>query len=377
MTSIPSQIYLDYNATTPLLPEAVHAMTHALTEGFGNPSSGHWAGRAAKRLLQQARHDIGALVGASARDVVLLSGATEALNQVLGQAVRQGGRIVIGAVEHAAVGAALKNAGCKTVEVVPVEASGRVDPDRFLAAVDAGPPPVLAVLMAANNVTGIIQPVVELTEALRDRGVPFLVDAVQFAGKLPVTFRPDYLVLAGHKFGGPKGVGALVLGQDATLTAMIAGGGQEGARRGGTEAVPAVVGMGAAAAAIRDGRLTEAARLSALRDALEMTLTEQLPGSYVLGANAERLPNTSSFMLPPGIEADAVVDYLDQAGIAVSAGSACHADSREPSAVLLAMGITPDSCFRALRISLGHATVEADVLRLAEVLPGIVAAVRG
>ena len=363
------RIYLDYNATAPLLPAAREAVISALDHGFGNPSSKHWAGRAAHALVKEARAAVAALAGAAPEQVLFTSGATEALHQALVSAGP--GRIVASAVEHPAVFAAARLLGGREVTSVAPEPGGRLDPDAVLAAVDAGPPPALVAVMAANNVTGLEHPVGALAAALRARGVPLLVDAVQFAGKRPIDFAPDYLVLTGHKLGGPKGVGALVARSGARLAPHIDGGGQEGGLRGGTEPVPAIAGFGAAAAWTLEHLATLGATYAALRDHLEGALLAALPGAFVVGAGLARLPNTSAFVLPPGVEAEAVMGRLNRAGVAVSAGSACHSGSLEPSPVLLATGLTPAEAFRALRLSLGHATTRGEIDRVAELLPAI------
>lgn len=364
--STSDRIYLDYNATAPLLAAARAAMMAALDGAFGNPSSKHWAGRAAHAVVKEARAAVARLASSEPDHVIFTSGATEAIHQVIRS--QPAGRLVCSAVEHPAVfGAA--GLGAREVTRVRPAHHGPVTAAAVLAAVDDGPPPALVCVMAANNETGIVNPVDELVAPLRERGVPFLVDAVQYAGKLPIRCAPDYLVVAAHKFGGPKGIGALIVHPAAPLAPLFDGGGQERGKRSGTEPVPAIAGFGGAAAwtAERLGALTE--RYATLRDRLEAGLLAALPGAFVVGQGAVRLPNTSSFVLPPGVESESVMSHLNRAGVAVSAGSACHSGSVLPSAVLLAAGLTPDETFRTLRLSLGHGTTEDEIDRVLDLLP--------
>ena len=225
-----SMIYLDYNATTPVLPEAQAATADALARAWGNPSSAHAAGRAAAEVLTTARGQIASAVGVPTDTVTFVSGATEAINHAVHAAGP--GRVLVSAVEHPAVLEATRLRPGRKLELLPVDGWGQVDVAEVLSRVDAGPAALVAI-MAANNETGVLNPVDELVEPLRERGVLFLVDAVQMAGKLPVTARPDYLVLAAHKLGGPKGIGALITRPGAKVPALIAGGGQERGLRSG------------------------------------------------------------------------------------------------------------------------------------------------
>ncbi|PKN57758.1 MAG: cysteine desulfurase [Deltaproteobacteria bacterium HGW-Deltaproteobacteria-14] len=365
-TSTSDRIYLDYNATAPVLPAARAAMVAALDSAFGNPSSKHWAGRAAHAVIKEARAAIARLAGAEPDHVVFTSGATEAIHQVIRS--QPAGRLVCGAVEHPAVFGAAALYGREVTRVAPLR-HGPITAAAVLAAVDDGPPPALVCVMAANNETGIVNSVDDLIAPLRERGVPLLVDAVQYAGKLPIRCAPDYLVVAAHKFGGPKGAGALVVHPTAPLAALFDGGGQERGKRSGTEPVPAIAGFGAAAAWTIERLATLTVRYATLRDRLETGLLAALPGSFVVGREAARLPNTSSFVLPPGVESEAVMSHLNRAGVAVSAGSACHSGSVLPSPVLLAAGLTPDETFRALRLSLGHGTTDDEIDRVLDLLP--------
>ncbi len=365
-----SMIYLDYNATTPVLPEAQAATADALARAWGNPSSAHAAGRAAAEVLTTARGQIASAVGVPTDTVTFVSGATEAINHAVHAAGP--GRVLVSAVEHPAVLEATRLRPGRKLELLPVDGWGQVDVAEVLSRVDAGPAALVAI-MAANNETGVLNPVDELVEPLRERGVLFLVDAVQMAGKLPVTARPDYLVLAAHKLGGPKGIGALITRPGAKVPALIAGGGQERGVRGGTEPIPAIAGFGAAMAVVEATRDAEAVRLAELRDRLQVGLLAALPGAEAVGAKAPRLPNTLCMLLPSGAQGAAMVTACDAEGVAISAGSACHAGEIRASRVLRQMGYTPDEAVRAVRISLGPATTAAHIDLVLELIPRLVA----
>ncbi len=366
-------LYLDHNATTPVLPEAQAAMATALSECWGNPSSGHAAGRAARAVVEDARKAIAELVDADRGSrVIFVSGATEGINQVIASVPQ--GRLVTTALEHPAVHAAAGRRDDLSVDLVPVEESGHVDALRLLEVVDANDPPSLVCCMAANNETGVVQPIGELVPPLRARGVRLMVDASQMAGRLPLNFEaPDYLVLTAHKLGGPKGVGAIVVGEGIDLSPLIVGGGQEGDLRSGTEPVPAIAGFGAAAQVVLDSRQEEASRLWSLREAMVRHLMHSLPGSRVIGLGAPRLPNTLSFVLPEGASATAVKAALDADGICVSSGSSCHEGHDAPSTVLTAMGVPADEAMRVLRISMGRLNTAEDIGRFVQRLPEVVA----
>lgn len=369
------RVYLDYNATTPLLPAAREAIIQAL-DAFGNPSSGHWAGREAKRVLATARAQVAALAERRPEDVIFTSGATEAIHQAVLSAGP--GRVVLSAIEHPAVPGAAHVLGERELDVVAPHAHGALRAEDVLARVDAGLRPALVAVMAANNVTGVLQPIGPLGPALRERGVPFLVDATQIAGKLPLPgIDADYIVLAAHKLGGPKGIGALIVRPGAALRPTFLGGGQEHGHRAGTESTLGLAGFGAAAAECwrRLDALTQ--RYQALRDDLEGRLLAALPGASVIGAGVPRLPNTCALILPHGVAADPVIKRLIAVDIAVSAGSACHAGSVTPSPILLASGFTADEALRTIRLSVGHATSEADIDRVVAELPAAAMAVAG
>ena len=315
-------LYLDANATEPLRPEARAAVLAALDAG-GNPSAVHGHGRAARRRLEDARETVAQGFGIKAGEVVFTSGGTEA-NALAIHGLGQGRRILVGATEHPAVLAAAGLAA----EVVPVRPDGTLDLDA-LARMLPGPP-ALVCLMAANNETGVLHPLAAAAALCRAQGALLHVDAVQAAGRIPLPREADSLAISGHKLGGPPGAGALLLRPGLALPALIAGGGQERGRRGGTEPLPAIAGLAAAAAAPKDP-----ARLAALRDRIEAGA-----GTPVAGADAPRLANTTCLLLP-GVPAETQVIAMDLAGIRLSAGAACSSGKVARSPVLAAMGLGP------------------------------------
>ncbi len=337
-------IYLDANATEPLRPEAREAALAAM-ELTGNPASVHQAGRAARRLLEDSRSVVAERFGAAPAQIVFTSGGTEA-NVLAMAGLSVGRRVILGATEHEAVRSAAPDAA-----ILPVTRTGQAD----LAALDAllRPGPALVCLMMANNETGALNPMPEIAALCRSHGALLHVDAVQAAGRIPVCLADtgaDSLAISGHKFGGPKGAGALVLAADRTLKPLIAGGGQERGRRGGTPALPAIAGL-AAALRVAQG----AAHLAPLRDRIEASV-----GAIVCGGGG-RLPNTTC-LARPGRRADLQVIALDLAGIAVSAGAACSSGKVASSHVLAAMGLG-DLADCAIRVSLAWNTTSADIDR--------------
>jgi cysteine desulfurase len=324
-------LYLDANATEPLRPAARAAAIAALEAG-GNPSSVHAAGRAARRLLETAREAVAARFGAQPRDTVFTGGGTEA-NALAIRGLGRGRRLLRGATEHPAVLAAAE-AG----ETIPVHPDGTADLDA-LARLLAEGGPALVCLMAANNETGVLHPLAEAAALCRAAGALLHVDAVQAAGRLPLSLEAlgaDSLALSGHKLGGPAGAGVLLLRPGLDLPPLIAGGGQERGRRGGTEPLPAIAGL-AAALLPPEAAATEAARLAALRDRIEAGIAAMAPEAVIAGAAAPRLPNTSCILLP-GAPAETQVIALDLAGVRVSAGAACSSGKVARSPVLAAMG---------------------------------------
>ena len=357
-------IYLDNNATTQVDPRVVDAMLPALREGWGNPSSGHRRGRAAKEMVEAARAEVAACLGVLPDEVVFTSGGSESDNWALaGIPGARAGHLVTSAVEHPAVLAtarALERAGRLRLTVVGVDRSGRVDPEEVARAL--APDTVLVSLMLANNEVGALQPVAEVAAECRRRRVLVHTDAAQAVGKVPVDaarLGADLLTVAGHKLYAPKGVGVLVVRRGVAIAPMIVGAGHERGLRAGTENVPGIVGLGAACAIARRETAAEAVRLAALRDRLEASLAEGFHGLVRHGHRDLRLPNTASVAFP-GVDANALLGTLAEE-VAASAGAACHTGATHPSAVLAAMGVDAATAMATVRFSLGRFTTAADV----------------
>ncbi|RRN63125.1 cysteine desulfurase family protein [Caulobacter sp. 602-1] len=351
-----ASVYLDYNATAPMRPEAREALLSAL-ESPANPSSVHAAGRAARDLVERARAEVGALVGVPAGSVTFVSGGTEA-NALAIESAKIAGvqRIIISAIEHDAVTETAKASGLP-LEVMPVDSLGIVDLDWLAQALEK-PGKTLVCLMLANNETGVIQPVDKASALVRAAEGLLHVDAVQAAGKIAVDFSAlgaDTLALSAHKLGGPQGVGALVAGTRATVSRRQHGGGQERGRRAGTENVAGIASFGAAARVARDS-LASMAEQAHWRDALAQRLKAQ--GAVVLGEGADRLPQTLCFA-GEGFGSEVQVMNMDLAGVMVSAGSACSSGKVKASRVVEAMGRSDLAPF-ALRVSGGWASTEDD-----------------
>ncbi len=366
------RIYLDYNATSLLRPAARAALCDAL-DLRGNASSVHCEGREARAVVEAARATIAGLLGARVRNVVFTSGATEAANLALTPFLKDGGApfevLLTSSGEHPCVmaGHRFDPAGVKSV---PLTGAGVIDLGALEAALGAASGRCMVALQAANNETGVAQPVAAAADLVHARGGVLVCDAVQAAGRISCDFRAlkaDILLITAHKLGGPKGVGALVFARENLHIehALIRGGGQEGGARGGTENIAAIAGFGAAAAEAFSARTIEAPRLAGLRDALERALLAAAPDLVIFGAGVERLPNTSSFALP-GYSAETLLIALDLAGFAISSGSACSSGKVAASPVLSAMGIPADIARGALRVSLGWATTENDATYFCE-----------
>ncbi|CAN7168521.1 cysteine desulfurase family protein [Phenylobacterium sp. LjRoot225] len=359
-------IYLDYNATAPVRPEAAAAVAQALQAG-GNPSSVHAAGRAARARVEHAREAVAELIAAPASTVIFTSGGTEANALAIESAVAAGSRrLIVSAIEHDSVIEAARASGA-AVELLPVSGDGVADLEWLhtrLAAWDAADGRPFVALMLANNETGVIQPVAQAAELIRAADGWLHVDAIQAAGKIGVDSRAigaDTLSVSAHKLGGPQGVGALTFGPRANLSRRLHGGGQERGRRAGTENVPGICGFGAAAKAAREV-LEQMAVQAGWRDAAAARLTAE--GAVVLGEAAARLPNTLC-LAEAGAPAELQVMTLDLAGVMVSAGSACSSGKVKPSHVITAMGRT-DLADCAIRISGGWASTEEDWNRLVQ-----------
>jgi cysteine desulfurase len=371
-------IYLDHNAPTPLRPEVFETILPFLTERWGNPSSSYAFGSSLKSVIEEARGHVAALLGASTREIVFTGSATESNNTALLAALSADPakrHVITSAVEHSAVlnhTIFLEKHGYRVTRL-PVDRDGLLD----LATLDAALAPDTAVvsLMAANNETGVRFPVADIAALCARRGVRFHCDAVQAVGKLPLNLKSlpvDYLSLSAHKLGGPKGVGALFVRKGAPFVPHVHGGHQERGRRGGTENVAGIVGLGRAAELARTELPTYAAAVQPLRDRLETELLARIPGAERNGHATQRLPNTTNLTFP-GIESEALLLLLDQAGICASAGSACLADSDEPSHVVRAMKPESAASRQMVRFSLGKETTQTEVAAAAE---AVVTAVR-
>jgi len=362
---MPDRVYLDWNATTPLRPEARQAMV-AAWEIAGNPSSVHTEGRQARRLVEDARAAVAAAVAARPQDVVFSSGGTEANALALTPGLRRGTgepvrRLLVSAIEHTSVlsGGRFPAAAIGTVKVT---GSGLVDADHLRRLLADGPPALVSVMLA-NNETGAIQPILEIADMVHEAGGLLHVDAIQALGKIPFdikSLKADLITLSAHKIGGPKGVGALVMAEDLQgLEPLLRGGGQELGRRAGTENVAGIAAFGAAVRAAMAALQGDADRLRGLRSRLEAGLN-QTPGMILFSADTPRLPNTTLFTVP-GLKAETAVIGFDLGGIAVSSGSACSSGKVQPSHVLAAMGVGKELAQGAVRLSLGWSTSEADI----------------
>jgi cysteine desulfurase len=378
-------VYLDHAATTPVRPEVLEAMLPYLTaQAFGNPSSAHRFGRAARAGLEQARREVAQAVGAEPTQVIFTSGGTEADNLgIVGAALAARDRghamcAVVSAIEHKAILAAAHavcHLGGREV-VLPVDGDGRVDLDALDEALAARP--AVVSVMWVNNEVGVVQPVREIADRCCEAGVAFHTDAVQAFGKVPVDLASLACTLAtisGHKIGAPKGIGALVVRDRKAIEAIIHGGGQQYGLRPGTENVAGAVALGRAAALGAAEQEGEAGRLGALRDDLAARLRAVVPDLVVNCEGAERAPHVLSVAVP-GADSEALLMHLDLAGVAASSGSACSTGAVEPSHVLVAMGVPRDLALATIRLSLGHDSTADDMARAAEVMPMVVAKVR-
>jgi len=381
------RIYLDYNATAPVSAEVADAVSAALKDCPGNASSIHAFGQRAKAVVDDARSAVARLIGAEPSEIVFTSGGTEADNLALrgfAEAPRDGGKpaLIVTAIEHEAVLNAARLLGRLgwPVTILPVSAEGAVSVDAVAAALDRVPSrsaPLVSVMLA-NNEVGTLQPLAEIAALARERGAAVHTDAVQAVGRVPVdvgSLGVDMLTLAGHKFGAPKGVGALWVRRGLPLQAQSIGGKQERGRRAGTENTPALEGLRVAAERGWRGLQAEMPRQAALRDRLERGILERVAGTVVNGAGAPRVPNTTNISFE-GVEGESIVIGLDLEGIAVSTGSACSSGTLEPSHVLKAMGLSPARVEGAVRFSLGPETTDAEIDRVIDVVPVLVARLR-
>lgn len=378
-------VYLDCAATTPVRPEVLEAMLPYLgSAAFGNPSSAHRFGRAARAGVDEAKRTIAAVLGVEPNQVIFTSGGTEADNlAVIGSALaaRERGRpfrVAASAIEHKAVLAAahaVAHLGGEEI-ILPVNGAGMVDEDALDQALARGVAVVSVVWV--NNEVGVIQPIARLADRCRHAGTPFHVDAVQAFGKIPVSLKDldsTLLTISGHKIGAPKGIGALVVRDRHAVEAIIHGGGQQFGIRPGTENVPGIVGLGRAVELAAQEQPAFAARVAALRDDLERRLLTVVGDAVINAAHAERAPHVSNVSIPE-TDSEALLMHLDLAGIACSSGSACSTGSIEPSHVLTAMGIPRELGVAALRFSFGKDSATEDVDAVIAALPKIVEKVR-
>jgi cysteine desulfurase len=380
-------IYLDYNATAPVPAEVADAVSAALRECPGNASSIHAFGQRAKALLDEARTAVARLIGGDPSEIVFTSGGTESDNLAVrgvAESPRDDARpaVITTAIEHEAVLNAVKALGRRgwPVTILPAGPGGVVSVADLAEALDARSdgPPALVSVMLVNNELGTVQPVKALAATARARGVAFHTDAVQAVGRIPVSVRDlgvDLLSLAGHKFGAPKGVGALWVRRGFTLQPQSIGGRQERGRRAGTENTPSIEGLRVAAERALRLLPAETIRQTALRDRLERGIIDTVPGTTVNGDAAARVPNTANISFE-GVEGESLVIGLDLEGIAVSTGSACSSGTLEPSHVLRAIGLTPSRVESAVRFSLGPDTTDAEIDRVLEVVPAVVSRLR-
>jgi cysteine desulfurase len=358
------RVYLDNNATTPVLPEVFETMQAYFGERFGNASSIHHHGQETRAAVERARESVAALLGGGASEIVFTSGGTEGDNLAIFGLTRPGQHVISSTVEHHAVLNScrhLEASGCE-VTYVPVNGQGQVDPDDVRRALR--PNTGLITIMMANNETGVLQPVEEISRIAAEADVYFHTDAVQAAGKVAIDVKRiecDLLSISGHKMNAPQGVGALYVRKGTTLRPMLFGGSHERSRRAGTENVPGIVALGKAAELAREAfSRGDLEQMSRMRDRLEQTILSQVESTSVNGQGAPRVPNTSSIYFEC-IEGEALVIALDLKGVAVSTGAACSSGAIEPSHVLTAMGMSPERARGSLRFSLGKQNTPEDV----------------
>jgi cysteine desulfurase len=374
-------IYLDNNATTPLDPAVIEEMLPFLTTYYGNPSSGYAFAAKARKAVDVARQQLAALVGCEPSEIVFTSGGTESNNAVVASALQfepRGRHVVASAVEHSAVLRPcqdLAKRGC-VVTFLSVDQHGNVNLAELEAAIR--PETALVSIMWANNETGVLFPIEKIADICRQKGVLFHTDAVQAVGKIPICLRDmaiNFLSLSAHKFHGPKGVGALYINRRTRFNPLVAGGGQENGRRGGTENAASIVGLGKAAELackyLADGKCS----VRSMRDRFEKSVLKTVRGASVNGAGALRIPNTSSLSFE-GIESSSALLLLDRQSICCSAGSACRTGSQEASHVLRAMNPNGDGARRSLRFSFGRFNTEAEIDRAIEIVPKVIEKLR-
>jgi cysteine desulfurase len=358
------RVYLDNNATTPVLPAVFEAMQAYFGEHFGNASSIHHHGQETRAAIERARESVAALLGCRASEIVFTSGGTEADNLAIFGIMQPGRHVISSTVEHHAVLNSCKHLAASGSEVtyVPVDGRGQVDPDDVRRALR--PNTSLITIMMANNETGVLQPVEAIGKVASDADVYFHTDAVQAAGKIAIDVKRigcDLLSISGHKMNAPQGVGALYVGKGTSLRPIFHGGSHERSRRAGTENVPGIVALSRAAELARDSFVRgDLEQMSGMRDRLEQTILRELESTGVNGLGADRVPNTSSIHFDC-IEGEALVIALDLKGLAVSTGAACSSGAIEPSHVLVAMGMPPERARGSIRFSLGKQNTPEDI----------------
>ncbi len=373
------RVYLDNNATTPLLPEVFEFMRPYFLDRFGNASSIHQQGQQARAAVERARESVAALLGCRAAEIVFTSGGTEGDNLAIFGVLSPGDHVITSTIEHHAVLNAckrLEQVGCE-VTYIAVNGEGLIDPEAVATAIRATTR--LITIMTANNETGVVQPVAEIGKIAQERGILFHTDAVQAAGKIPVNVKEigcQLLTISGHKLHGPQGTGALYVRRGTLLKPLFYGGRHERSRRAGTENLPGIVGLGRATEIAHESLANGCDReMAAMRDRLEQTILQRIERTRVNSGGAPRTPNTSNIVFEC-IEGEALVIALDLKGVSVSTGAACSSGAIEPSHVLTAMGLSGEDARASIRFSLGKQTTEEDIDSVLERVPGTVARLR-
>ena len=372
-------VYLDNNSTTAVLPEVMEEMLPCFTESFGNPSSIHGCGRRALSAIKKARERVAALLECLPTEVVFTSGGTEGDNLALKGMMSPGDHIIVSAIEHSAILGTcmwLEQIGCEVTRV-GVNGNGQIEPESVRRALRKNTRMIS--IMMANNETGVLQPVEEIGKIAVEADVWFHTDAVQAAGKVPISVKSigcDLLTISAHKFHGPQGAGALFVRRGTPLRSQLHGGHQEKGRRPGTENVAGIAGLGRASEIARNG-LSDGTmqRIGTLRDRLEAAVVDRVPETRIHGKSVPRVPNTTNILFE-SVGGDALVMALDELGIAASRGAACTAGEADPSSVLMAMGLTGEQSRSSLRFSLGKLNTSEDIERAISVLPGAVQRLR-
>jgi cysteine desulfurase len=376
---VPRRVYLDNNATTPVLPEVLEAMRPYFGERFGNASSIHHHGQETRSAVERSRESVAALLGCRPAEIVFTSGGTEGDNLAIAGLAVAGDHIITSSIEHHAVLHAskhLEDIGCE-VTFLPVDGLGLVDPDDVKRALRANTK--LISIMMANNETGVLQPIEEIGKIAAEADAFFHTDAVQAAGKIPIDVNAigcDVLSISGHKMHAPQGVGALYVRKGTQLQPLFYGGRHERSRRAGTENVPGIVGLGKAAEIAMQGfERGDDKKMFGLRDRLQQGILAQVEGAGVNGGGASRVPNTTNIYIDH-IDGEAMVIALDLKGLAVSTGAACSSGAVEPSHVLIAMGLRPEQARASLRFSLGKQNTEEEIDFALALVPETVARLR-